>query len=285
MDITVLICTWNRAESLRECLTSLTKLIIPPRVSWEIIVVNNAATDNTDQVAKEFTNKLPVKILEEPELGLSKARNRGILSAKGKLVVFFDDDVIVDPNCLMAFLRAQLDFPQSSIFGGYIEPKIEEKCIKKALFLTDSFFDGLILRKNLGPVARVMHSNEYFFGANFAAKREVFQGFQFETSLGKKGNIPLCGEEVYFQKVARVRNMSIAWIPLAKVTHPISAERLSYRRMGRYFLNVGRITWRLEQIIFPPKLKTFSALGFWSQSHFLMGAIYEKYWSQLAKGN
>ena len=53
MRITVAICTWNRCELLRQTLEQMTKLVIPPRVVWELLVVNNNCTDDTAARARD----------------------------------------------------------------------------------------------------------------------------------------------------------------------------------------------------------------------------------------
>jgi hypothetical protein len=83
MRISVVICTWNRADELRTTLDSLTQLVIPAGCVWELVVVDNGSTDETNTVIAEFEARLPVRSLFEPELGLSRARNRGAAAARG----------------------------------------------------------------------------------------------------------------------------------------------------------------------------------------------------------
>ena len=53
VSITTAICTWNRSKSLRATLTSLQQLIIPPGIDWEVLIVNNNCTDDTDDVIEK----------------------------------------------------------------------------------------------------------------------------------------------------------------------------------------------------------------------------------------
>lgn len=86
LDVSIVICTFNRADLLRECLQSLTNQNedisrIP------VIVVDNNSTDATAKTVREFERKLPgLKYVFEPEQGLSHARNRGFKEAETKWV-------------------------------------------------------------------------------------------------------------------------------------------------------------------------------------------------------
>ncbi|NDD05532.1 MAG: glycosyltransferase family 2 protein [Proteobacteria bacterium] len=279
MDVSVTICTWNRAESLRRCLSSLTQLIIPEGLNWEVLVVNNGSTDNTREVVTEFKQLLPIRLIYEPKLGLSKARNTGVGNASGELIIFFDDDVLVGPFCVRGFWNAASAYPEAKLFGGLIEPLMEGITHPKSSFLDDPFFDGLILRKDLGSKARLLKDDEYFFGACFAVKKDFLNQSGFDTHLGKKGNEQILGEEIALQERAKKGRVIRVWVPEAKVKHIIPAQRLSYSESGRYFRGMGRTHSLLEKPFFLPRLSSFTLFGFWAQLHFLLG-----YWFQKVRG-
>lgn len=280
MDVTLLICTWNRAECLQRCLGSLTKIIVPKKIKWEVLVVNNGSTDDTLTVLSLFKNRLPLTSVTEPDLGLSNARNRGVRNSKGDLIIFFDDDVVVDPLCLLSFCDAVSKFSEGALYGGLIEPHLSLP-LKTTLLLKDAFFDGLILRKNLGKTLRVMDSNEYFFGANFAVKRKVFDEIGFDVNLGKKGNRQLVGEEIRLQDEAMGRGWQRIWVPEAKVNHLITPKRLSLASSGRYFWGLGRTHHKLTKTVLFPRLETLTFFGTWTQINFLAGCLFESLSSSL----
>src|SRR5688500_7453586 len=100
LTVTVAICTWNRAPLLRLTLERLTALRIPNGITWELLVVNNCCTDETDQVVQEYSDRLPVRILHEPTPGQSYARNLVLRQSQGELILWTDDDVLVDERWL-----------------------------------------------------------------------------------------------------------------------------------------------------------------------------------------
>ncbi len=125
MKITVAICTWNRHELLRKTLAEMTKLTVPPEVEWELLVVNNNCTDDTDDVIGEFEKQLPLKRIFEEKPGLSHARNCAIEHASGELLIWTDDDVLVDANWLVEYVKGAEAWPDASFFGGTVDPWFE----------------------------------------------------------------------------------------------------------------------------------------------------------------
>ena len=99
VNVSIVICTYNRAESLRETLGSL-HAQKTDRVKAEILVVDNNSGDPTRQVVQDFSkmSRWPVIYLFEGQQGLSYARNTGIRHAKGPVMAFLDDDVVVDAD-------------------------------------------------------------------------------------------------------------------------------------------------------------------------------------------
>lgn len=100
--ISVVVCTYNRAESLRTTLESLARMEVPADLSWELIVVDNNSTDNSHAVVEEFarTSGLRVNYVFEPRRGKSYALNTAIRTTKGSIVAFLDDDVLPEAGWL-----------------------------------------------------------------------------------------------------------------------------------------------------------------------------------------
>src|SRR5262245_36357876 len=103
-SVTVAICTWNRAAVLRRTLDSFMSRVPPRDAPWRLLVVNNNCTDNTEDVVREFSNRLPIVSVFEPAPGLSNARNCALREANSHYLVFTDDDVLVSPGWLAAFV-------------------------------------------------------------------------------------------------------------------------------------------------------------------------------------
>jgi glycosyltransferase involved in cell wall biosynthesis len=107
---------------LDETLARLQELHIPEGVIWELLVVNNCCTDNTDEVISRHGARLPLRRLHEPRPGLSNARNCALGAARGDLLIWTDDDVLVDSRWLEEYVRAAHDWPEAAFFGGTVNP-------------------------------------------------------------------------------------------------------------------------------------------------------------------
>src|SRR5689334_7868892 len=125
MDVTVAICTWNRARLLDSTLAQFCKLRIPDGLTWELLVVDNNSTDDTRAVIEKYSGRLPVRRLLEAEQGASPARNRAIAEAAADLLLFTDGDVLVDEGWLAAYVEAAERWPNAGFFGGLITPWFE----------------------------------------------------------------------------------------------------------------------------------------------------------------
>jgi len=122
MDISVVIPTRNRAGHLSRPLQALARQSFP-RERFEVLVVDNASTDNTQEVAAEFEKTfLHFKLLSETQLGPARARNCGIRESVGELVLFLDDDVIPAPRLLEEHWLAHQRHPESAILGRVTFP-------------------------------------------------------------------------------------------------------------------------------------------------------------------
>lgn len=98
MRITVVLCTYNRCQSLLKALESLAASELPEAVEWEVLVVDNNSSDRTREVVEEFCrhNLTHFRYQFEPQQGKSFALNTGIREARGGIIAFVDDDVIAD---------------------------------------------------------------------------------------------------------------------------------------------------------------------------------------------
>jgi len=122
MDATIIICTFNRSALLDKTLERLRCLDVSASADWEILVVNNNSNDDTDAVIRRHSEQLPIRPLWEPRQGKSHAANLAVSEARGDLLLWTDDDVLVERGWLRAYVEAAQAYPHVSIFGRPIEP-------------------------------------------------------------------------------------------------------------------------------------------------------------------
>src|SRR5687767_10256208 len=100
MDLSLVICTRNRAQLLAQALPYLTRL--RTEALWEIVFVNNGSSDTTGETLSAFVRSsgLDARVLDEPKPGLASARNAGWRRARGRVIAFTDDDCYPAPDYL-----------------------------------------------------------------------------------------------------------------------------------------------------------------------------------------
>jgi glycosyltransferase involved in cell wall biosynthesis len=124
MDVSLIVCSRNRADSLSETLASIVRAAEnEPKASVELIVVDNGSTDRTSEVVDTFarTSLLRVRRAFESRVGLSSARNTGLRIAKGAVVALTDDDCRLSPDYLTDLLTHYAADVRPVLRGGRIE--------------------------------------------------------------------------------------------------------------------------------------------------------------------
>ena len=240
MLITVAICTWNRAESLRRTLTSLASLRLPNTADWEVIVVNNDCTDHTDAVISGFFRQLPVRREFERRRGIATARNRVIDTARGEYLVCIDDDVVVEPGWLEAYVEAFGRYPEAALFGGPVLP-LYETPVMPWVIESESVLGGPLAIRNLGPdvVPLSLAGTRIPYGANFAIRAVEQRSVRYDPDLGAQpGRLRLSEETDVIERVLQSGACGY-WIPGARVRHCIGHERQTISYMCGYFERLG----------------------------------------------
>jgi GT2 family glycosyltransferase len=245
MKVSVIICTWNRASLLDQTLTEFPNLKIPVGIDWEVLVVNNNCTDETDVVISRHADRLPLRRLFEPKQGQSNARNCAIENAKGDLVIWTDDDVLVDPLWLEEYVKAAEKLPTVSFFGGTIEPWFAET---PPLWLRHHLLQlGFIYAvRQLGQETRPFHEGELPFGANMCMRRSVFDTHLFDPQRGLCGSNQVRGDETEILRAMQKAGHKGVWVGAARVRHFIPADRLNATYIWDWFQGSGRLMARQQ---------------------------------------
>lgn len=113
MPLSVIICTYNRADFLKQALASLNAQTLS-KDRFEIVVIDDGSTDNTRDVIEPFIPDLPIKYFYQKNAGLASARNHGIFAARGEILLFLDDDDIATPSLLEQHLKTHQEYPEEN---------------------------------------------------------------------------------------------------------------------------------------------------------------------------
>ena len=157
-DVTVVVAVYNGASTIAACVSSLLAVRYP-RECFEIIVVDNASTDETLDRLRPFGEE--IRVLHEATRGVSAARNTGVRAARSPLIAFTDADIVVEAGWLTA-LVAPLDDPVVGVVGGPILSRIGGNRIERF---------GEVIHDQRRAIET--EQRPYVISANWASRREV----------------------------------------------------------------------------------------------------------------
>lgn len=173
MNISIVVPAYNEEKYIGDCLAS----IIANRTKdiSEIIVINNASTDRTSAVAEKFPG---VRVVTEPHKGLTHARQRGLMEAKGDLIAYLDADTRMPPEWAVIVKKEFTEHPEMVSLSGpfhYYDLPREKKILAEGLWAISAM-----------PVFWTI--GFMVLGANFIAKREALvQIGGFNTAISFYG--------------------------------------------------------------------------------------------------
>jgi glucosyl-dolichyl phosphate glucuronosyltransferase len=244
--VTIIICTYNRSESLRDTLDSFRKMVVPQGIKWEVLVVDNNSKDDTKHVVDNFikkNNSITINYLFEPIQGKSHALNKGIQTANSEFIVFTDDDVVVDKDWLKIICETFIKFNADCV-GGRIFPIWGAK---RPDWLKDSLLNILaILDLGCECIEFKNGDNIMLYGANFAFRKKFFNDHGlFDTKLGPKGAFGRGEDEMIFKKLLSVNGKAM-YNPDIVVYHKIPIERLVKSYFRKWCLHSSKSLAQLE---------------------------------------
>lgn len=237
--LTAIICTYNRAKYIRPLLESIAANDLPKN-EYEILLVDNNCTDNTREVCEMFAaahTDVQFRYTVEPEQGLSAAKNRGIKEAQGDIIVYIDDDALVDTWYLRTYAEWFTAHPETMACGGPILPLYETA---EPDWMTPYTKALLTAWMDYGDKPREYPKGRFPGGGNAAYRKSVFDkvGY-FNTALGRKGNSLMGAEEKDIFDKMHSFGMQIMYIPSPVLHHIIPQKKLEKDYFDRLTLQIG----------------------------------------------
>jgi glycosyltransferase involved in cell wall biosynthesis len=241
MNITVILCTYNRCQSLAKALDGIAAQVLPDSVEWELVVVDNNSTDRTREVVNEFCRRHPARVryIFEPQQGLSNARNAGIREARGEIVAFLDDDVSVEQTWL-GNLTAALGNGEWAGAGGRIV-LAQPFSSPSWLSLQEPYNLGgaLCALFDMGDKPGKLDRAPY--GANMAFRKDMFEKYgRFRTDLGRSPGSLMSNEDTEFGRRLIAAGEQLRYEPSATVYHPAPEDRIQKAYFLTWWFNYGR---------------------------------------------
>lgn len=294
VDITVIVCTYNRSRSLAESLESIAASKVSAEVQWEVLVVDNNSMDDTQEVVQSFCQRSAPRFryVFESRQGLSFARNTGVREALGSILAFTDDDVIVDSMWLQNLVSPLKSGDYAGAGGRVLAANSFDR--PGWLALQGPYnMGGMLALFDCGDGAG--RTNKPPFGANMSYRKEMFQKHGlFRTDLGRRPASLLSNEDTEFGRRLIAKGERLLYEPSAVVYHPVPEYRVKKSYFLRFWFNLGRSDvresgrrpdiWRIPRyyltipkiaftVLVSRTLRWLSAYG-WQRRFFLKGMVW-----------
>lgn len=240
MNCTVILCTFNRCQSLREALESVAASKLPDCFAWEVLVVDNNSTDQTRAVVEEYCRRYPSRFryLFEPRQGKSHALNSGIRESRGDILAFVDDDVTVEPTWLQN-LTSSLHGCEWAGSGGRI---FLERTFSPPQWLALAgpySLGGVLVLFDRGDKPGQLDWAPY--GTNMAFRKAMFDKYGgFRTDLGPNTANEIRGEDTEFGRRLMSAGELLRYEPQALVYHSVPEKRLRKEYFLKWYFDFGR---------------------------------------------
>lgn len=207
LDLSVVIGTRDRAESLMRTLGSFAAVENRTGLRWEVVVVDNGSVDQTATRALSFMDRLPLRVMQEPAPGISRARNAGIREARGHIILLTDDDCLVAPDWLENGAKLLRVNPHQLI-GGRVDLHNEDD-VPLSVKTTD---EREILDTDISLWG-------FVHGANFALTQDVFATVGlFDEALGPGTNTKAAEDTDFVYRCLRA-GIPVVYEPGLCVSH------------------------------------------------------------------
>ncbi len=240
LAISVVICTYNRAGYIAEALDSLCNQTLS-RDRFEVIVVNNNSTDNTEAVCRQFIQTHPghqLYYLNENQQGASFARNTGAAIARSPLLCFMDDDAVAEPDYLLRMVQFFEEHTDAGGLGGRIIPRY----IPEEPRWMSHFVSSLVGNFDYSKEVVVFSPNKYPLESNMAVRKTDFDLIKgFNTALpGVVGTLRIGGEGKDLFLKLKALGRTIYYDPAIRVEHIVETSKLTPEYLYRVASGIGR---------------------------------------------
>lgn len=240
IQISVVICTYNRAAYIQDAMDSLYQQSIG-KDQYEVIIVNNNSSDNTTDVCTAWINThrdANYAFYNESKQGASFARNTGAALAKGSLLCFMDDDAIAETDYLERIIRFFEEHPDAGGLGGRIIPKYIPEEPKWMSYYVSSMVGNF----DYSETVAVFSPNKYPLESNMIIRKidfDAIQGFNVDLP-GVVGTLRIGGEGKDFFFRLKALGRVIYYDPAIRVQHVVETAKLTKEYMYRVASGMGR---------------------------------------------
>lgn len=232
MQVSVVIPTYNRVKDLDKCLDSI---IVQTTLPKEVIIVDDSDNDEIENLIAYRKNQFNENnillryISNERERSLTIARNIGVENATGDIIIFLDDDVIIDKDYIREILKVYKEYPNALGVQGYMPTTNFSKfrnTIKKILFYSHNETNKCrVLPSTYTTYPYLLNriiTCQWLSGSNQSYKKSVLENFRYDENLKRysyKEDVDLS------YRIYKQYPDSLYITPYARLIHKVSQEK------------------------------------------------------------
>ncbi|MBN1415981.1 MAG: glycosyltransferase [Bacteroidales bacterium] len=240
--VSVLICTYNGSQRLHQTLNAFKDQINTENIHWEVLLIDNASTDNTSEVAEKLLkdSNITYTLLHEPRPGKTNAIESGFGKAQYEYVCIVDDDNWVCRDYVYKVFHVMFNHPDVAVCGAKGEGVFEED--------PPSWFKYIETAYGIGPQGKgdgyLGPSRDCLYGASSVIRKTYWEelkkaGFKFNLS-GRKGESLSSGEDNELCQAMVLRGHKLWYSPSITFKHYMPASRINLPYLIRLMKAFGR---------------------------------------------
>ena len=279
--VSVIVCCYNSSSVIEPTLQHIAAQIFDDNIVCEVILVDNASTDDIQEKAKDIWTKtncpnIKLTIVHEPKPGLAHARQKGINEANYEYFVFCDDDNWLDKNYLNNVFRLFKANTTVAILGGNGTAHFEDEHLKPEWF--DKFHQSYAT----GALAEDESIVNSVYGAGMAVRKSVLMRVMSEHPMflhGRKQNQLTSGEDTEICLRVRLAGYNILYSPELTFKHFLLNKRLTWAYLKKLHVGLAKshIVINLYERALSAQRSTLPSF-YWLKKATYYWGIYLKYW-------
>ncbi|GIZ10051.1 glycosyltransferase [Flavobacterium sp. UMI-01] len=245
--ISVIVCCYNSVERLKPTIEHLLNQVGIAPNQWEILIIDNASTDDTAAVASDLLEKNKTenspffKIIKEVKPGLSAARMCGINHASFDFLLFCDDDNWLVKSYLQDALAIIAAHSNVGVIGGYGTPVFEGQ---EPPYFWENQYHTLAVGAQYVEEGNITHTRKVVYGAGMIVNKKAFleliQNYQFEfQATGRIGASLASSEDHELCLALRMIGYEVLWYKRLQFYHYIPKNRTEINYYKKLFLGFG----------------------------------------------
>jgi GT2 family glycosyltransferase len=251
--LTIAVCCFNAAPRLHAVLQALARQRVSGDLGFETLLVDNRSTDGTAAAAAAAAARLglPLRIVAEPAPGLTRARRRAALEARGDILSYVDDDNLVAPDWVEQCVRFMDEHPGAGIIGGVVEPIFEDPATCPPDFL-QRYAPALAIRGGGEQPLRHTGEQEPPCGAGMTIRTALARTLLCDIGLhlgDRRGKHLSAGGDTEMGLLARRLGFETWYAPGLRLGHVLPPGRLTPEYLRRLENGFARAHTWLEALL------------------------------------